>query len=143
MISFFKATLLQETVILQMAESRRAERFAPRFTATEVEQAAFKLVRRQQPASGHVQLIVEAFPQPVQRQTAEEQVQSVLIRIEQGARRTAAMRSGKSAPPLEGVVLIWPYKGLLLVRPLKEARPDFRRYSQRPINGSLCSNKLC
>lgn len=25
--------------------------------------------------------------------------------------------------------LIWPYKGLLLVRPLKEARPDFRRYS--------------
>lgn len=39
----------------------------------------------EQPASGHVQLIVEAFPQPVQRQTAEEQVQSVLIRIEQGA----------------------------------------------------------
>ena len=85
MISFFKATLLQETVILQMVESRRAERLAPRFTATEVEQPAFKLVRRQQPASGHVQLIVEAFPQPVQRQTAEEQVQSVLIRIEQGA----------------------------------------------------------
>ena len=25
--------------------------------------------------------------------------------------------------------LIRPYKGLLLVRPLKEARPDFRRYS--------------
>ena len=86
-----------ETVILQMAESRRAERLAPRFTATEVEQAAFKLVRRQRPASGHVQLIVEAFPQPVQRQTAEEQVQSVLIRIEQRAHRTAAMRSGNKA----------------------------------------------
>ncbi len=104
MISFFKATLLQETVILQMAESRRAERLALRFTATEVEQPAFKLVRRQQPASGHVQLIVEAFPQPVQRQTAEEQVQGVLIRIEQGGRgnsgkrrRTAAMRSGNKA----------------------------------------------
>ncbi len=32
-----------------------------------------------------------------------------------------------TAPSRDG--LIWPYKGLLLVRPLKEARPDFRRYS--------------
>ena len=54
-------------------------------------------------------------------------------RREQDTIMTAPSRGG----------LIWPYKGPVRVCPLKQACPDFCHCSQLPINGFLCSIRLC